>query len=180
MQLFVLSILLKVLQPSRLMSAWLKHYVGAIIRNYFLIKTMFKSKNQCLNCEAASRCRDTAISWVFLFIGVIATIAIRVVNLALSFGLFWSKFFWYLGVAGFFLYFIYKFRQDKLLRQELERSQIYNKISRAQELDAQEREFLRLMLCRLRSNKDAINYFFIFSSSAIVMVLAVYQDFIKR
>ena len=156
-------ILLRVKQRKRLMSAWLKHYVAATIRKYFLIKTMFKSKGQCLNCEAASRCRDTAISWAFLFIGVIATIAIRVVNLALSFGLFWSKFFWYLGVAGFFLYFIYKFRQDKLLRQELERSQIYNKISRAQELDTQEREFLRTMLCRLRSNKDAINYFFIFN-----------------
>jgi hypothetical protein len=141
---------------------------------------MFKSKKQCINCKVASKCQDTAVSWVFLFIGVIATISIRVVNLVLSFGLFWPKFFWYLGVAGFFLYFIYKFRQDKLLRQELEKYQIHNKISSNQVLDVSEREFLRIMLCRLRSNKDAINYFFIFSSSAIVLILAVYQDFIKK
>lgn len=141
---------------------------------------MLKPKKQCLNCKAASKCRDNAVSWVFLFIGVIATISIRVVNLALSFGLFWPKFFWYLGVTGFFLYFIYKFRQDRLLRQELERYQIHNKISSSQVLDASDREFLRVMLCRLRSNKDAINYFFIFSSSAIVICLAVYQDFIRN
>ncbi len=141
---------------------------------------MFKSKKQCIDCKFASKCQDTAVSWVFLFIGVIATISIRVVNLVLSFGLFWPKFFWYLGVAGFFLYFIYKFRQDKLLRQELEKYQIHNKISSNQALDISEREFLRIMLCRLRSNKDAINYFFIFSSSAIVLILAVYQDFIKK
>ena len=66
------------------------------------------------------------------------------------------------------------------MRQELERYQIHNKISSNQALDANEREFLRTMLCRLRSNKDAINYFFIFSSSAIVLILAVYQDFIKK
>ncbi len=141
---------------------------------------MFKPRKQCLNCKAAKSCRDTATSWVFLFIGVVATISIRVVNLALSFGMFWPKFFWYLGVAGFFLYFLYKFRQDKLLRQELEKYQIHDKISNSQALDDSEKEFLRTMICRLRSNKDAINYFFIFSSSAIVIILAVYQDFIKK
>ena len=141
---------------------------------------MFKPKKQCLNCKAAASCRDSAVSWVFLFIGVIATISVRVVNLVLSFGLFWPKFFWYIGVAGFFFYFLYKFKQDKLLRRELEKYQIHKKISNSQDLDAGDREFLRTMLCRMRSNKDAINYFFIFSSSAIVMILAIYQDFIKK
>jgi len=141
---------------------------------------MFKPKKKCLNCKASASCRDSAASWVFLFIGVIATIAIRLVNLVLSFGSFWPKFFWYLGVIGFFLYFLYKFKQDKLLRQELEKYQIHGKISNHQELEAADKEFLRITLCRLRSNKDAINYFFIFSSSAIVMMLAVYQDFIRK
>jgi len=141
---------------------------------------MFRPKKECLNCQAAASCRDSAASWVFLFIGVIATISVRVVNLVLSFGLFWPKFFWYIGVAGFFLYFLYKFKQDKLLRRELEKYQIHKKISNSQDLDTGDREFLRTMLCRMRSNKDAINYFFIFSSSAIVMILAIYQDFIKK
>ena len=78
------------------------------------------------------------------------------------------------------MYFLYKFRQDKLLRRELEKYQLHKKILNRQDLDADDREFLRTMLCRLRSNKDTINYFFIFSSSAIVLILAVYQDFIKR
>ncbi|MDD5281787.1 MAG: hypothetical protein PHC37_00820 [Candidatus Omnitrophica bacterium] len=141
---------------------------------------MFKPKTQCINCKASASCRDTTVSWLFLLVGIIATISVRLVNLVLPFGLFWPKFFWYLGVAGFFLYFLYKFRQDKILRQELERYQIHKKISNSQILDAGDREFLRIMLCRLRSNKDAINYFFIFSSSAIVIILAVYQDFIRK
>lgn len=78
------------------------------------------------------------------------------------------------------MYFLYKFRQDKLLRQELDKYQIHNKILSSQVLDASERDFLHTMLCRLRSNKDAINYFFIFSSSALVIILAVYQDFINK
>jgi hypothetical protein len=125
-------------------------------------------------------CRDSALSWIFLLIGVIATISIRVVNLVLHFGVFWPKFFWYLGVAGFFLYFLYKFREDKILRRSLAKHQIHRKLSDAGSLDLAEKDFLRIMLCRMQSNKDAINYFFIFASSAIVLLLAVYQDFIKR
>jgi hypothetical protein len=141
---------------------------------------MFRPKKQCANCQAAKMCRDSALSWVFLLIGVIATISIRVVNLVLPFGAFWPKFFWYIGVAGFFLYFLYKFREDKILRAKLEKHQIHRKLSNNQSLETEEKEFLRTMLCRMRSNKDAINYFFIFSSSAIVLLLAVYQDFIKK
>jgi hypothetical protein len=125
-------------------------------------------------------CRDSAFSWVLLFVGVIATISIRVVNLAIHFGEFWPKFFWYLGVAGFLLYFFYRFREDKILRQKLNKYQIHLKLSAGQKLDPQEQEFLQNMICRLRSNKDAINYFFIFSSSAVVLLLAVYQDFISK
>lgn len=136
-------------------------------------------KKQCINCQAAKMCRDSAFSWFFLLVGVVATISIRVVNLVLHFGVFWPKFFWYLGVFGFFLYFLYRFRQDKALRQNLEKYQLHHKLSGQQALNDQEKEFLRTMLCRMRSNKDAINYFFIFSSSAIVLLLALYQDFIK-
>ncbi len=138
---------------------------------------MFKPKKQCLKCQAAKLCRDSAISWVFLFVGVIATISIRVVNLVLHFGLFWPKFFWYLGVTGFFLYFLYKFRQDRQLRRKLAEHQIQAKLSGAQSFTQQDKDFLNDMLCRMQSNKDGVNYFFIFASSAIVLLLAIYQDF---
>lgn len=141
---------------------------------------MFKSKKQCLNCQALDSCQDSALSWIFLLVGVVATISVRLVTLVSGFGAFWPKFFWYLGVGGFFLYFLYKFREDKVLREELEKYQINRKLSAGEFLEPEEKEFLRILFCRLRSNKDAINYFFIFSSSAIVLLLAVYQDFIKK
>ncbi len=141
---------------------------------------MPKLKNKCENCQVVRMCRDSAYSWVFLFVGVIATISIRVVNLVLHFGSFWPKFFWYLGVAGFFLYFLYKFREDKILRRSLKKHQIQKSLSAGQALSPKQEEFLKDMFCRLQSNKDAINYFFIFSSSAIVLILAIYQDFFKN
>jgi hypothetical protein len=141
---------------------------------------MFKSRKECKNCQVAQLCRDSAVSWVFLVIGLVATVSIRVVNLVLPFGIFWPKFFWYLGVGGFFLYFFYKFREDRKLRLKLEEYQIHDKLLLVQPLGTAEKEFLRVMLCRMRSHKDAINYFFIFTSSAIVLFLALYQDFIKK
>ncbi len=141
---------------------------------------MSGENKQCLNCKGRAKCRDSAVSWLFLFIGIIATISIRLVNVVMPFGMFWPKFFWYVGIAGFFMFFLHKFRQDRLLRHELNKYAIHDKVSGSHELDTEDREFLRVMLCRLRSSKDTINYFFIFTSSAIVIVLAVYQDFIKR
>lgn len=57
-----------------------------------IIKTMLEVKEQCKNCQIAKLCRDSALSWIFLLIGVVATISIRVVNLVLPFGAFWPKF----------------------------------------------------------------------------------------
>ncbi|MDD3344964.1 MAG: hypothetical protein PHO34_00800 [Candidatus Omnitrophica bacterium] len=137
-------------------------------------------RKQCLNCKFGPGCRSSAVSWFFLCVGLIATVSIRLVNIVLPLGMFWPKLFWYIGICGFFLYFLYKFRQDALLRRDLEKYRIHEKISGGGCLEDEEREFLRMMICRLRSSKDFVNYFVIFSSSAVVIILAVYQDFIKR
>jgi hypothetical protein len=135
---------------------------------------------KCRTCAAARACRDTAVSWVFLFIGLIATLAVRLVNLVTVLGPFWPKFMWYVGVAGFFLYFLYKFRQDMRVRQELKRSGIAEKLSRRETLTEKDYALAHAVLCRLKSRKDIINYLVIFISSGIVLFLAVIQDFVKR
>lgn len=136
-------------------------------------------QGNCKGCSVYEGCRDTAASWIFLFIGLLATIALRAVNLFLGFSPLWAKICWYIGVGGFFIYFLYKFRQDRFIHNELAKMALEQKLSADQGLSATDREFLRAILCRLKSTKDTINYFFIFFTSGLALILGVYLDFIK-
>jgi len=137
-------------------------------------------EKRCTDCSAYNQCRDTATSWLFLFVGLIATISIRLVNLVLHLDPLWPKLFWYVGVGGFCIYFLYKFRQDKIMQKSLVSGGISGKISGRENLEEADYEFLDGLLCRLKSKKDSINYFFIFFTSVLVLIVAIYQDFFRR
>lgn len=135
--------------------------------------------NTCRNCDALKECQDSAFSWFFLFIGLIATIAIRAVNLVMDFSPFWAKLSWYIGVAGFLIYFLYKYRQHRAMRRFLISSDIAHKLKAGKAVSTDELKFLSSMLCALRSKNDVINYFVIFFTSGLALLLGIYQDFFR-
>lgn len=134
---------------------------------------------KCIKCDNLKDCRDKPSSWFFLFTGLIATIAVRVVNIAMDFSPFWAKVAWYIGILGFLIYFLYKYRQHRAMRKFLINSDIIQKLKKGSVLSAEESEFLSSILCSLRSHKDSTNYFFIFSTSALALLLGIYQDFLR-
>lgn len=139
-----------------------------------------EAEKTCRGCPGSGACRDSAASWVFLFIGLLATIAIRAVNVVMDLSAFWAKAAWYVGVAGFLVYFLYKFRQDRSTQKALLKSGVASRLVRKEALLETDYEFLSSTICRLRSAKDAINYFFIFLTSFIALAVGVYQDFLRR
>lgn len=135
---------------------------------------------KCVNCQLQHQCSDSAASWIFLFIGLIATIAVRLVNLMIGINPFWAKAFWYIGIVGFAVYFLYKFRQDIRIKAQLRALDLDQKLAGKGGLSEQEYAFLGALLCSLRSKKDAVNYFFIFFTSAFALAIGIFQDFIFR
>jgi hypothetical protein len=133
----------------------------------------------CKDCFRLKKCKEKTISWVFFFVALIATISIRAVNVALNFHPLLAKFFWYLGVGGFFIFFMYKFRNDHILHREFERTNLINKLLSKKELTDYDYEILGTVICKLSSKKDKINYFFIFFLSGLALVLAIYMDFFR-
>ncbi len=138
-----------------------------------------KNKFVCKDCFVRKKCRESAVTWIFFFIALIATISVRAVNIALSFNPGLAKVFWYTGVIGFSLFFIYKFRNYNILHRELERSNLSPKLLSKQPLSDQDYEILGTVLCQLRSKKDKTNFLFIFLFSGLALLLAIYVDFIK-
>jgi hypothetical protein len=134
---------------------------------------------RCLNCPQKKNCSNSFVSWIFFIIGLIATVAIRVVTVLMNINPLYGKIAWYVGVGGFLLFFIYKFNANRRLSNLIDGENLIEKTRGQKTLSAQEYNLIAGILCSLKSEKERINYFFIFVVSALALFLAVYFDFIK-
>ena len=137
------------------------------------------NSQKCINCVEYKRCKESSVSWVFFIIGLIATIAIRAVTVLIHVDQLYGQIAWYIGVAGFFVFFIYKFKVDHTRSRLIRDSRLMDKISQSDTIERQDRALISSVLCALSSNKDSINYFVIFVSSAIALIIAIYFDFFR-
>ncbi|MBT4120965.1 MAG: hypothetical protein HOA57_01655 [Candidatus Magasanikbacteria bacterium] len=138
-----------------------------------------ENKFVCTDCFKFNKCVESSVSWIFFAIGLIATVAIRAVNVVLDYSASWAKVSWYIGVAGFFIFFLYKFKHDQSTQKELKNTGLVEKILAKEGLNDYEYQVLGSILCKLKSKKEKINYFFIFFFSGVALLAAVYIDFIK-
>jgi len=120
------------------------------------------------------------VSWVFFIIGLIATVAIRVVTVLMDIHPAYGRIAWYIGVGGFLLFFIYKFNINRAISRVVENEDLIEKARNKKPFSPEEYNLIAGILCNLKSEKERINYFFIFAVSAIALILAVYFDFIKQ
>jgi len=134
---------------------------------------------KCINCQEYERCKESRASVFFFIVGLIATIAIRVVTVLIHLNPLYGQIAWYIGVGGFLLFFIYKFKIDSARYKIIKENGLMLKILRNEELKNEDRQVLSAILCALASSKDRINYFVIFASSALALIAGAYFDFIK-
>lgn len=135
--------------------------------------------NKCVNCVEHNRCRESSVSIVFFFIGMIAIVSIRLVTILEHVDPLYGKLSWYIGVCGFIIYFAYKFNIDRKRSRLVKERRLQYKISHSESIENEDRELIGSLLCALSSNKDRINYFVIFLSSVIVLIIALYLDLIR-
>ena len=133
----------------------------------------------CLTCSQKKSCDDSFMSWIFFIIGLIATVAIRVVTVLMDINPVWGKTSWYIGVGGFLLFFIYKFNVNRSIAKIIEEDNLIDKAKNFKPLSKEEYQLIADILCSLKSEKERINYFFIFAVSAIALIIAIYFDFMK-
>lgn len=139
-----------------------------------------EGRSRCSQCSEYRNCRDSFISWVFFIIGIIATIAVRVVTVLIHLGPVYARIAWYIGVGGFLVFFIYKYKVGEARARVLARHGLVEKINTKEVLSQEDYRVLSALLCSVQSRKERINYFFIFGLSAIALLLAVYMDFFHK
>jgi len=136
--------------------------------------------NKCVNCAEYKRCKENAASLVFFIIGLIAIIAVRAVTILEHVKPIYGKTAWYVGILGFFVYFAYKYKIERNRSRVIKTNKLVDKVLQGDRIEKEYREMIGSVLCALSSSKDRINYFIIFFSSAVVLIIAFYLDFLKR
>jgi len=122
-------------------------------------------------------CRDSYASWLFFIVGIIATIAMRVVTVLMYTNPVYGKVAWYIGVTGFFAFFIYKFQISQTRSKLIDEKNIQDKIDSQSQLTEEDYRIISGILCSLRSRKERVNFIFIFVLSAVALLAAIYVDF---
>ena len=139
-----------------------------------------KKEFVCYDCFKFRTCKESLASWIFFFIALAAVISLRAMSIFVNSSPIFAKMLWYIGVGGFLIFFIYKFRYDQILQRELEKTDLKDKLLSKKELTEHDKEVLGTIVCKLSSKKDKINYFFIFVSSGLALAIAIFVDFIKK
>jgi len=135
--------------------------------------------SKCINCIEYKRCKENTGSLIFFIIGLIAIIAVRAVTILEHVKPVYGKIAWYVGILGFFVYFAYKYKIEYDRSKLIKTSKLMDKMLQGDSIEKEDREIIGSVLCALSSNKDRINYFIIFSSSAVVLIIAIYLDFLR-
>jgi uncharacterized membrane protein len=135
------------------------------------------AKQECSACSLKKACDSSRTSWAFFFIGIIATIALRIIEPIRTLNPEYGKISWYIGVAGFVLFFAYKYK--KLRRQSgiIKESRIKEKLGGAEKLTEKDYVLLSEVICSQDNWKERTNFFIIFAVSAAALVIALIIDF---
>jgi hypothetical protein len=133
----------------------------------------------CKDCSQRRICSDSLTSWIFFIIGLVATIAIRIVTVLMDINPVYGKISWYIGVIGFLFFFIYKFNINRSLAKVIQKNNLLEKTRDEKHLSSNEYVLISNILCSLKSEKERINFFFIFAVSTVALIFAIYIDFIK-
>lgn len=114
----------------------------------------------------------------FIFaVGIIATIAYRIIVVLNYYSPVWVQIAWYIGTIGFVWYFIHRFQIEKKRQKLIERLQLINKVSQSDDFNAEEKQALAYVLSSLQTSLARWNYIAIFVFSAIALLYGLYQDF---
>lgn len=113
--------------------------------------------------------------WIFL-VGVIATIAYRLVVILNHYSQFWVEVFWYIGTIGFIWYFAHRFNVENKRDRLIGRLNLVEKIKNNRPFSPEDKDALLYVLKSLGTSLARWNYIAIFFFSFLAMAYALYAD----
>jgi hypothetical protein len=107
-------------------------------------------------------------------VGLIATIAYRIIVILNYYNDVWVEIAWYVGTIGFIWYFAHRYRVENKRDKLVENLKLASKIQNKKELSDEDRDALVYILRGLKTSLAKWNYIFIFVISFLALVYALY------
>lgn len=113
--------------------------------------------------------------WSFFIIGMIATIAYRVIIFA---GEIWTRIFWYVGTIGFVLYFWHRAEVDKKRANLVRENELVNVVSNLKRIKREQKQALIYLVKTSLTSKSRWNSLIIFWLSLLALGVGIIYDFV--
>ncbi|MFH0859789.1 MAG: hypothetical protein V1921_01175 [Candidatus Altiarchaeota archaeon] len=130
----------------------------------------------CETCGMRHVCRDSSASWIFFLIGIIATISLRIIEPLRNISPSYAKISWYVGVTGFLLFFIYKYRILKQKSEVIRETGLKDKLFASSKLTTEDYTLLSEIVCSQDNWKERANFMVIFALSGLALLVALWFE----
>ncbi len=116
----------------------------------------------------------------YFWVGILATIAYRIVIFLTHADPTWLKAAWYAGTIGFVIYFIHRYEISELRSKLIKENDLGGKIAELDSLSPDDKAAMEYIFRSLQSTREKWNYIFIFASSAVALAASLYLDLFAR
>jgi len=107
----------------------------------------------------------------FFILGLLSSVAFRAIILLQKFEPTWVRPVWYLGVIGYMIFFLYRYRISQRRKHTIERTGIVSKLERGEMLTADDRAAALYLVNSIRKSPEDWNYLAIGALSVIAVIL---------
>jgi len=114
----------------------------------------------------------------FFWVGIIATVAYRIIIVLNFYSPLWVKVSWYIGTIGFILYFGHRYNIARKRAKLVEDYNLIETVQQADFVDAQKKEALFYLVKTSLTSKSRWNSAAIFVLSLSALIIGIILDFI--
>ncbi len=115
----------------------------------------------------------------FFLVGLVSAVAFRAIIIFQHLEPSWVRPVWYIGTAGYLLFFLYRYRISRKRKAAIEDFQLIEKIRANACLQDADRDVLLYLLSSLKRSLEDINYALIFFLSVLAVVADLFLSAMK-
>ncbi len=115
----------------------------------------------------------------FFIVGLFSAIAFRAIIVFQHLEPEWVRPVWYIGVVGYFIFFLYRYKITRKRKKAIQEYQLIEKVKANACLTDEDREIVLYLLSSIKSSLEDINYALIFLLSIIAIIADLFLGAIK-
>ena len=122
--------------------------------------------------------KSKSIRFSFFLIGIIATLAYRIIIVLNFYDPVWVKFSWYIGTVGFILYFGHRFDAQRRRVKLISDYDLDKVVKKVKGIKPQQKEALEHVIRTTYASKSRWNSAVIFILSILALIVGIVFDFL--